>query len=159
MTSPQAQLHQANLIDDTPFIVPLGKYTFHARYLKSFNDRRVCAMIVESSPNPTADINELIRIMSTQGTLTPKSISRLILGSYWKIRLFHGIFWRWIDYSFSHMQMTEALTVLFEAQGLSFFFQNTTLLVEGMTTLKKRMTKTELKQLSQELLLEKKLVS
>ena len=158
MTSKAAQLRQADLEEDKPFIVPLGSHTFHATYLKNFNQRKISRLIVQASPNPVGDVNELVNIMAEQGTLTPKCISRMILNSPVKIFLFHWIFWRWIDWKFQNRQMTEALIVLFSSMDLSFFFRNMTLIVE-LNMLTKRLTKTELKQLSQELQSERKLVS
>lgn len=156
--SKEAQIAQAELIDDTPFPVRIGSHTFKARYLKSFNQRKISLAIVKSLPNsPSGDVEELITLMSSKGKLTAQCISRLILSSYWKIKLFHWIFWRWLDRTYDNRHFLEALSVLFKAYGFGFFFQNMVLLTE-MNILTKRLTKTELKQLSAELQSEKKLV-
>lgn len=155
--SKEAQIAQAELIDDTPFPVRIGSHVFKARYLKSFNQRKISLDIAKALPTTTGDVEELIKLMASKGTLTPKCISRLILSSYWKIKLFHWAFWRWLDYTYDSRHFLGALSVLFNAYGFSFFFQNMVLLTE-MNMLMKRLTKTELKQLSQELQSEKKLV-
>lgn len=155
--SKEAQIAQAELIDDTPFPVRIGSHTFKARYLKSFNQRKISLAIAKQLPNPSGDVEELILLMAAKGKLTPQCISRLILSSYWKIKLFHWVFWRWLDYTYDGRHFLGALSVLFKAYGFGFFFQNMVLLTE-MNILTKRLTKTELKQLSAELQSEKKLV-
>jgi hypothetical protein len=150
MTSPKAQLLQSNIRYDRPFAVQLGRRTYHCRYLKEWVSGRISYLIADSEPNPEADAREMLRLMRKNNTKTSKCVSLLILGSFWKIILFHWLFWRLIYIRRTGRELNEALVTVYEAMDLSFFFQNTVLL-DQMNTLRKRMTKTELKQLSQEL--------
>jgi len=157
-TSPQAQLKQAAIRYDRPFPVTLGKKTYHCRYLKEWVSGQISYLIADSEPNPKADAKEMIKLMAKKNTTPSKAISLLILGSYWKVKLFHWYFWRSIYRNHTGRELSEALTQVYEALDLSFFFQNT-ILLDQMNTLKKRMTKIELKQLSAELQSEKSQVS
>lgn len=152
-----AQLLQHEIREDIPFVVTLGKKQYKCRYLKEWVSGKISYLIAQRDPNPTADAKEMIKLMAKNNTLASKCISMLILGSYWKINLFHWYFWRSIYRNRTSRELTDALTVVYEALDLSFFFQNT-ILLDQMNMLKKRLTKTELKQLSAELQSEKKLV-
>jgi len=157
MTSSAAQLRQHEIKEDIPFLVTLGKKTYPCRYLKEWTSGKISYLIAQREPNPTADAKEMIALMALNNTLASKCISMLILGSYWKIKLRHWYFWRKIYRNNTGRQITEALSTVYEALDLSFFFQNIVLL-DQMNMLKMRLTKTELKQLSAELQSEKKLV-
>lgn len=158
MTSPTAQRKQYEIANDIPFEVKLGKKTYKCRYLKEWTSGKISYLIAQYEPNPKADAKGMIKIMAHNNTLASKCTSLLILGSYWKIKLFHWWLWRKIYRNSTGKELTEALTTVYEALDLSFFFQNM-ILLEQMNTLKKRLTKIELKQLSQELQSEKNLLS
>ena len=158
MTSAAAQRKQYEIKNDIPFKVTLGKKTYNCRYLKEWTSGKISYLIAQREPNPQADAKEMIKIMAHNNTLSAKCVSMLILGSYWKIKLFHWWFWRSIYRNSTGRELTEALTTVYEALDLSFFFQNM-ILLDQMNTLKKRLTKIELKQLSAELQLEKSQVS
>lgn len=158
MTSAAAQRKQYEIKNDIPFKVTLGKKTYKCRYLKEWTSGKISYLIAQREPNPQADAKEMIKIMAHNNTLSAKCVSMLILGSYWKIKLFHWWFWRSIYRNHSARELTEALATVYEALDLSFFFQNM-ILLDQMNTLKKRLTKIELKQLSAELQSEKSQVS
>lgn len=157
MTSKSAQLRQHEIKEDIPFVVTLGRKQYKCRYLKEWTSGKISYLIAQREPNPTADAKEMIALMAKNNTLAAKCTSMLILGSYWKIKLLHWYFWRKLYRNSTAHELTDALTVVYEALDLSFFFQNM-ILLDQMNMLKKRLTKTELKQLSAELQSEKKLV-
>lgn len=157
--SAEAQRKQYELSNDKPFVVKIaGGRKFRCRYLKEWTAGKISYLIVQRDPNPKAEAKEMIALMAKNNTIASKCVSLLILEKPWKIRLFHWYFWRWIYRRSVARELSEALLVVYEALDLQFFFQNMTLIVE-MNTLKKRMTKTELKQLSAELQSERKPVS
>ena len=156
MTTKSAQLRQHEIKEDIPFIVTLGHRTYKCRYLKEWVSGKISYLIAQREPNPQADAKEMIALMAKNNTLAARCVSMLILGSYWKIKLFHWYFWRSIYRNHEERELTEALTTVYEALDLSFFFQNM-ILLDQMNMLKKRLTTTELKQLSAELQSEKKL--
>ena len=157
MTTKSAQLRQHELKEDIPFIVTLGRKSYKCRYLKEWVSGKISYLIADADPEHEPDAKAMIRLMSKKNTLASKCVSMLILGSYWKIKLFHWYFWRKIYRNNTGRELTEALSIIYEALDLSFFFQNM-ILLDQMNTLKKRLTKIELKQLSAELQSEKKLV-
>jgi hypothetical protein len=154
--SAKAQRKQYEISKDIPFVVSVaGGKKFKCRYLKEWTAGKISYLIVQRDPNPKAEAKEMIALMAKNNTISSKCVSLLILEKPWKIRLFHWYFWRWIYRRSVARELSEALLVVYEALDLQFFFQNMTLIVE-MNTLKKRMTKTELKQLSAELQSERK---
>lgn len=157
MTSKSAQLRQHEIKEDIPFEVKLGRKVYKCRYLKEWASGKISYMIADADPEHEPDAKAMIRLMAKKNTLASKCVSMLILGSYWKIKLFHWYFWRSIYRNHEARELTDALTTVYEALDLSFFFQNM-ILLDQMNMLKKRLTKTELKQLSAELQSEKKLV-
>lgn len=154
--SAAAQLKQHEISNDIPFTVTVaGGKVFNCRYLKEWTAGKISYLITQRDPNPKADSKEMIALMAKNNTIASKCVSMLILEKPWKVKLFHWYFWRWIYRKSIASEMSEALLTVYKALDLQFFFQNMTLIVE-MNTLKKRMTKTELKQLSAELQSEKK---
>jgi hypothetical protein len=149
-TSKEGQLKQHEIRYDVPFEVYLGSKKYHCRYLKEWVSGQISYLIAKCDPTQSAEVKDVINLMVNRNTLSAKCISMLILGSYWKIKLFHWYFWRYIYRNYSSRELTNALTQVYEALDLSFFFQNS-ILLDQMNTLRRRMTKTELKQLSQEL--------
>lgn len=157
--SAKAQKKQYEISKDVPFKITIsGGRNFRCRYLKEWTAGKISYLIVQRDPNPKAEAKEMIKLMAKNNTIASKCVSMLILETPLKIQLFHWVFWRWIYRKSVARELSAALLVVYEALDLSFFFQNMQLIVE-MNTLKKRLTKTELKQLSAELQSERKPVS
>jgi hypothetical protein len=150
MTSAAAQRKQHEIKEDIPFVVTLMGREYKCRYLKEWTAGKISYLIAQREPNPTADVSAMVDLMKKNNTIASKCVSMLILGSYWKIRLLHWWFWRKLYRNCIGRELTVALTTVYEALDLSFFFQNM-ILIEQMNILKKKMTKIELKQLSAEL--------
>ncbi len=153
--SAKAQEKQYNLDKDVPFVITIGKKSYKCRYLKDWTSHQISIEIVKAAPNPVADVTELVKLLSTHITLPSKVLSMLILEKPWKIMLFHWYLWRKFYMTTTQRDKSAALITVYEALDLSFFFQNIQLIAE-MNTLRMRMTKTELKQLSAELQSERK---
>ena len=157
--SAEAQKKQYEISNDVPFVVTVaGGRKFNCRYLKEWTAGKISYLIVQRDPNPKADAREMVALLAKNNTIASKCVSMLILEKPWKIKLFHWYFWRWIYRKSIVRELSSALMTVYEALDLSFFFQNMQLIVE-MNTLKKRLTKTELKQLSAELQSERSQVS
>ena len=157
--SPKAQKKQYEISKDVPFVITVaGGRKFNCRYLNEWTAGKISYLIVQRDPNPKAEASEMIALMAKNNTIASKCVSMLILEKPWKIKLFHWYFWRWIYRKSIVRELSVALMTVYEALDLSFFFQNMQLIVE-MNILKKRMTKTELKQLSAELQSERSQVS
>jgi len=149
--SPEAQKKQYEISKDVPFIITVANgRKFNCRYMKEWTAGKISYLIAQRDPNPKAEAREMIELMAKNNTIASKCVSMLILEKPWKIKLFHWYFWRWIYRKSIVRELSTALLTVYEALDLSFFFQNMQLIVE-MNTLKKRLTRTELKQLSAEL--------
>ena len=146
----EAQRKQYEIKEDIPFIITIAKKQFKCRYLKEWTSGKISYLIVQREPNPMADAKEMLALMAKNNTISSKCVALLTLETPLKIKLFYWWRWRWIYRNATARELSEALSTVMEALDLSFFFQNM-ILVEAMNTLKKRLTKVELKQLSAEL--------
>lgn len=105
----------------------------------------------------TTETAEIIAKMRPNLKLQYKAISIAILNNPawggWKgflnIKLSHWFHWRLLRWKYDPSEMQDILSVVIEKMGVSFFFQNTTLLKQ-MDSLKKKRTKTEVELLQAE---------
>lgn len=154
MTDGQAQQKQYEIANDIPFEIILNGKKYKCRYLKEWTAGKISYLIAQREPNPNADAQEMISLMAKNNTIASKCIALMILEKPWKVKLFYPWFWRKIYKTCTSRELTQALTTVYEALDLSFFLQSM-MLVSEMNMLKKKLTKTELKQLSAELQLER----
>jgi len=150
MASPQVQRKQYEIANDVPFEITLNGKKYKCRYLKEWTAAKISYLITQRNPNPEADVSQMLKLMAQNNTIASKCCALMILEKPWKIKLFYRFLWRKIYKTCTAREITEALTVVYEALDLSFFFQNM-ILVDQMNILKKKLTKMELKQLSAEL--------
>ena len=156
--SAKAQRKQYEIANDVPFEITLNGKIYKCRYLKEWTAGKISYLIAQREPNPEADVAQMIELMKKNNTLASKCVALMILEKPWKISLFYPYFWRKIYRTCTARELTGALTTVYEALDLSFFFQNT-ILTDQMNTLKMKLTKMELKQLSAELQSERSPVS
>jgi len=152
--SSRAQRKQYEIANDIPFEVILNGKTYKCRYLKEWTAGKISYLIAQREPNAEADVSQMIELMKKNNTIASKCVALMILEKPLKVRLFYPFLWRKLYKTCTSRELTQALTTVYEALDLSFFFQNM-ILVEQMNILKKKLTKIELKQLSAELQSEK----
>lgn len=136
------QKKQYDIKYDRPFTVNVGKRTYRCKYLKTWTADKIASIIVCSDVSPHGDMKDTIKFISKSGTMAPKMISMLILGSYIKIKLFHWIFWRYIYITCTPKDYSNGLSEIMEAMDMGSFFLNIRL-AEAMNTLRKQMTQEE----------------
>jgi hypothetical protein len=149
------QKRQYDLKHDKPFKVNVGKRSYKCKYLKTWTSDQIASIIVLSDVSPHGDMKETVRFISKSGTMAPKMISMLILGSYLKIKLFHWILWRYIYITCTPRDYSNGLSEIMEAMDMGSFFLNIRL-AEAMNTLRMQMTQEEARSFQAELQSEKK---
>lgn len=124
---------------DKPFKVEVGKKTYGCNYLKTWVADRIAKEIVKANVEPSDDMKETILFISQSGALAPKVISMLILGSWWKIKLFHWAFSWYVYRACTPAQNASGLSEVLSAMDMSSFFLSIRL-VEAMNTMRMKAT-------------------
>lgn len=137
------QRRQYNIKNDIPFDVTMGSSVFKVRYLKSWTSDRISKELIEAD---MVDVKNVFNSIKSNGSLPAKVASLMILNSYWKIRLFHPFFWRWIYRNKTHGDILETITIMTETLDLSSFITSIHL-TSQMNAMKKKVTQREVKQL------------
>ena len=141
--------------NDVPFLVPVGNKEYKCKYLKSRTSEIISMLIVnEKEENPKNAI-ETLKGLKMNGRNPAKITSLLILNSYWKIRLFHWVFWRYLFTVKENKDFTQAIAVCIEAMQLDSFSLSVAL-TSKLNTLRIRMTQEEQERLYQEQLSDQK---
>ena len=154
----KTQRKQYEIANDIPFVVKLGGKTHKVKYMKGKSRDMISYLHVSQKVIDSDDPKEILKAMRHNERIHAKVIAVMLLNSFWKIKLFYWIYWRWIFHSYSEYDFFQVLPTVMEANGNEFFFQNTVLL-SAMNTLKMRMTKEEAERLLAEPASEKKPVS
>jgi len=152
----ETQLKQHQIKYDVPFIIQLGSRSYNCTYLKGRAQDEISALhLSQKIVSGDDDIKEIMDALKHNNRVHAKCVAIMVLNSYWKIKFWYSIFWRWLFHTYSSKDFTNAMQVVMEANGTEFFFQNT-LFLATTNSLKMKMTKVEAEQLLAEQASEKK---
>jgi hypothetical protein len=151
----ETQLKQHQIKYDIPFVIQLGHRSYNCTYLKGKSQDEISALHLSQKIIDTDDPKVILSAMKHNNRTHAKCVAIMILNSYWKIKFWYPIFWRWLFHTYSSKDFTDAMQVVMEANGTEFFFQNT-LFLATTNSLKMKMTKVEAEQLLAEQVSEKK---
>lgn len=109
---------------------------------------------------PPKDANDTLSILRKDIYFTHKEAAYFVLNSYWKIKLFHWIVWRWYAFiwQLTETQLTEILEVAKKKIPLMSFYKNIILTMDMRTDTLKMTTK-EAEQYQREIILEQERLS
>lgn len=133
---------------DRPFKVTVGKKIYRCNYLKTWVADRIAKEIVKANVEPSSDMQETMEFISKSGSLAPKVISMLILGSWWKIKLFNRVFSWYVYRTCTPSQNADGLSEVLTAMDMSSFFLSIRL-VEALNTMRMKATQKAAAALSQ----------
>lgn len=159
--NPQAQQEQFEIDNDIPFVVILGSQKYRVRRLKDWTANRISYEIAKKNGTLVSegdDICAILNSMKSSGDLCSKIISLAVLGSWWKIKLFHPIFWRYISRIATQSDLNKSLSTIIDKLELRFFFLNM-ILLENMNQLRMKLARMEAQQYQAELESEQKQTS
>lgn len=159
--NPQAQQEQFEIDNDIPFAIILGAKKYKVKRLKNWTADRISYEIAKKNGTLVSegdDISDILNSMKASGDLCSKVISLAILGSWWKIKLFHPIFWRYISRATTQSDQHRALSAVIDKLELRFFFLNM-ILLENMNQLRMKLARMEAQQYQAELESEQKQTS
>jgi hypothetical protein len=140
----RAQLQQAATLFNEPIFITLRDKKIKIRPLTKGCQWLVSKYLCqqqELSENP--NLAEIMVKMAPNGKLQAKAVSAVILNdTRWvfglaKIKLFHWIHWRYINWAYNNADITTALVAMTEKIGSDFFLTIMNL-TKGMNAMKKK---------------------
>jgi len=162
--SMEAQMEQYRILANQAETVFLDDgRSFGLRPMVNYVAAKISGLIIRQVPIETNETAEIIAKMKPNLKLQSKVISLAILNdARWhgfagilKRLFFYWIHWRIIDKTFSSADISIMIKVIIEKIHPVFFYQNMAYL-KGINTMKKKMTKAEVKLLQAEQKLAKK---
>lgn len=92
----QQELIAINDDAKTVIEIPRSKKKYRIGYIKPYAQERFTKFILEAEPEvPNSELSVLTDIKK-RSRLHHKAASIIILNDWFKIKLFHGFFWRWL---------------------------------------------------------------
>ena len=84
----------------TPVKVPFRNKVFKIGYLKPFTTECVTRLMLQKDSSLAEDASEedVLQTMSIKSKLMAQMASYIILNNFFKIKLLHPLFWRWLHY-------------------------------------------------------------
>lgn len=149
MVTTQTNLQLDDLDIDRPVIITAGKKTYKVKRMKNAIAERFDRYIAEAEVEYSDDMDKMLVNMNKNRKLIPKCLSLIILGSFFKVKLFHWFYWRYLHIFKSQEEMAAILAPAFKMNDVGFFFQNMASLQANCRIIK-RMTKTNTFNIAQE---------
>jgi len=137
-----------DIILDKKIPIKLGRKEYKIRYLKTWTSDRIASVLVDMECNLLTDDEMDIKKVAMSGTAPSKVLSYAILGSYFKIKLFHWIFWRYLYRSKTSTDMAKGLFETLKAMDVHSFLESIQL-AATMNTMRMRQMKEVLQGSSQ----------
>jgi len=144
----KAQYLEQELIDNDSIFINIGKKTFKCKRLTNWASGKITKLILKGELMLSDDKQQTLVSFNKNRQLAPKCLSLAILGSWWKIKLFHPIFWRWLNYNFTQDQYTKAINKVLDFSDVKFFFLNMASL-QGLVEVEQKMTNQTTKSIIQ----------
>ena len=161
--SKEAQARLAELLSDKAEVVKISgtKHSVTITPVKNGTLEKVTALWSKRDMSePPKDANDTLSILRKDIYFTHKEAAYFVLNSYWKIKLFHWIVWRWYAFiwQLTETQLTEILEVAKKKIPLMSFYKNIILTMDMRTDILKMTTK-EAEQYQREIILEQERLS
>ena len=152
----QAKLHEIK--EDIPFKVRFGKGVKYIKYPKDKVVEKISYQMAKASMKHDGGLIDVFKSLKTESCIPAKVASLLILGSYWKVKLFHPIYWRYLRTRYTYRDYFNVIEESFKAMRLEDF-QKSILFMLQVNTLRVKMNPKELEQYLREVSSEKKQTS
>ena len=151
-----------DIVDDSVSVVPIKgtKRTVRLRWIKPYTMERITKVWIErelaaAKVEKGADV---LKDLAKEPYFAFKEAALMILNHDIKIRLFYGIYWRWLAFKYDETQMVEIISEGKKQAPLSARYEIMAYSMDMRTDWVK-MTKKEAEQYRAELLLEAKRLS
>jgi len=133
----RAQQLQIALLEDRSFPTKIGKKTYKCKYLNSWTQRKITNVLLKAEAiDENGGIENVFKAVNKSGTLAPKVVSYLILRHPIKVKLFHWLFWRYLDMTTNSRDLYDPLLKALKAADVNFFLTNMGLMSEIVMTRK-----------------------
>lgn len=136
----QALLHE--LKEDKPYEIELGGKKYRVRYLKDKTAELASYESLKLSNSAPESVAEAIEMAKKERGVMARCVAYLLLNSYWKIKLFHWIYWRYLSWTMSRRALASGIIYTQMALDLEAFSVGTQFLA-AMNTLQMKKTREE----------------
>lgn len=161
--TPKDEQELLNINSDSPTLATISTVTkkgkprtatFPIRYMKPYTTEKVTELLVGNQVEITDEMTEFeaLDAVKDKSNAVHQGAAYIILNSFWKIKLFHGILWRWFYYvkEYNYLDLMEIVeTGKKKIQLIPFLTAMASL--ETMKETKMMMTRKEAKPFLQEL--------
>lgn len=144
----KAQYLEQELMDNDKIVIQIGKRKFKAKRLTNWASGKITKLILKGELLLSEDKKQTMVSFNENRTLAPKCLSLAILGSWWRVKLFHWVFWRYLHYNFTQEQYSPAINKVLDFSDVKFFFLNTASL-QGSVEVEEKMTSQTTKSIIQ----------
>jgi len=78
--------------------IPRSKKKYKIGWLKPYTTNKISAILLQNEAPKDLAESQLLDFMTKKSKVVAKISAYIILNNFWKIKFFHGIFWRWLFY-------------------------------------------------------------
>lgn len=144
----KAKKIEQDLIDDVGIYIYLGTKRKKVKRLKNWAAAKITRLILEGELMLSDDKKTTLTSFNENRLLVPKCLSLAILGSWWKIKLFYWIYWRYLNIKYTQEDFNQAIKDVLNFSDISFFFHNMAFL-QSLVEAEKEMTSQSTKSIIQ----------
>ncbi len=139
----QELLHDLN--NDTPREIILGRKTYTVKYLKDKTAELVSYESLKFSDGIPSSINDAMDMTIKEKGVMARCVAYLLLNSYWKIKLFHRIYAKYLSWTMTRRELVAGIIHSQIAMDLEVFSLGITY-TSQMNTLRMKMDQKEVEQ-------------
>lgn len=137
----QALLHE--LKEDKPYEIELGGKKYKVKYLKDKPAELASYESLKLSNHAPESVQEAIEMSKKERGVMARCVAYLLLNSYWKIKLFHWIYSKYLSWTMTRRALASGIIHTQLALDMEAFSVGIQFL-GAMNTLKMKKTKEEL---------------
>lgn len=120
-----AQLMDEELNSNSSFIeVNIGNKRHKIKRLNNWASAKITKLVLKGELLLSDDKKDTMVSFNENRLLVPKCLSIALLASWWKILMFHWIYWRYLNIKYSQKDYRTALFDILNFSDITFFFVN-----------------------------------
>lgn len=144
----KAKYLEQELMDNDKIIIHLGNNSYKVKRLTNWVSGKLSKLILKGELLLSDDKKQTLISFDNNRSLAPKCLSIAILGSWWKVLLFHWIYWRFLSMRYSQYDYKDAILKVIDFSDIRFFFLNMASL-QGLVEYEEKMTNQTTKNIIQ----------
>lgn len=144
----KAKYLEHELMDNDKIIIHLGNNSYKVKRLTNWVSGKLSKLILKGELSLSDDKKQTLISFDNNRSLVPKCLSIAILGSWWKVLLFHWVYWRILNLKYSQSDYKDAILKVIDFSDIRFFFLNMASL-QGLVEYEEKMTNQTTKSIIQ----------